>query len=176
EGQEHLLEKPFHVYVEEQVQRTPEQTAVVYMDRQLTYRELNEQANRLACALRASGIGPESIVGILADRSVELIVAVLAVWKAGGAYVPLDPDYPSDRIQFMLADSGAAVLLTQSHLLHLTQSEESAKGGARQTVMYLDDLSIYTSETTDAPSVNEPQDLAYVIYTSGTTGRPKGVM
>ncbi|MGP0580475.1 AMP-binding protein, partial [Paenibacillus peoriae] len=80
----------------------------------LTYAELNERANRLAATLRASGIGRETIVGILAERSVDLLVAVLAVWKAGGAYVPLDPDYPAERVRFMLEDSGAKVLLTQT--------------------------------------------------------------
>ncbi|MBZ6446207.1 MAG: condensation domain-containing protein, partial [Paenibacillus polymyxa] len=103
----------FHAYVEEQAQLVPDHVAVVYEGRQLTYRELNERANQLARRLRNEGIGRESIVGILSERSVDMLVGVLAVWKAGGAYVPLDADYPSERIRFMLEDSGATVLLTQ---------------------------------------------------------------
>ncbi|KAA8787881.1 AMP-binding protein, partial [Paenibacillus amylolyticus] len=110
------LAAAFHRLFEEQVQRAPESEAVVYENDRLTYAELNERANRLASTLRASGIGRESIVGIFAERSVELLVAVMAVWKAGGAYVPLDPDYPADRVRFMLEDSGAKVLLTQTPL------------------------------------------------------------
>ncbi|MGF9936327.1 AMP-binding protein, partial [Paenibacillus ehimensis] len=106
----------FHALFEQQAERTPEATAVVYENDRLTYRELNERANRLARTLRAQGVKPNRLVGILADRSTELLVGALAVWKAGGAYVPLDPDYPSDRIQFMLEDSAATVLLTQTHL------------------------------------------------------------
>ncbi|WP_157261697.1 condensation domain-containing protein, partial [Paenibacillus sp. A3] len=115
-------EKTFHRLFEEQAARTPEATAVMYEDKHLTYGELNEQANRLAYTLREGGIGRESIVGILADRSIDLLVGVMAVWKAGGAYVPLDPEYPSDRIRFMLVDSGATVLLTQTHLQDQAQA------------------------------------------------------
>ncbi|KAF6623955.1 AMP-binding protein, partial [Paenibacillus sp. EKM10P] len=106
----------FHQLFEEQAERTPETAAVVYENDRLTYAELNERANRLAATLRTSGIGRETIVGILAERSVAVLVAVLAVWKAGGAYVPLDPDYPAERVRFMLEDSGAKVLLTQTAL------------------------------------------------------------
>ena len=87
------------------------------MDKQLTYGELNERAERLAVLLREQGVGRETITGIWAERSMELLVGVLAVWKAGGAYVPLDPDYPAERIEYMLSDSEASVLLTQRHLL-----------------------------------------------------------
>ncbi|WP_046234918.1 condensation domain-containing protein, partial [Paenibacillus algorifonticola] len=116
-----LLEKTFHHLFEEQAERSPEATAVVYEEKRLTYRELNERSNRLARSLRAQGVKPDQLVGILVDRSVEMLVGVLAVWKAGGAYVPLDPDYPSDRIRFMLEDSGAEVLLTQTHLEERTR-------------------------------------------------------
>uniref|UniRef100_UPI00056C452D condensation domain-containing protein n=1 Tax=Paenibacillus massiliensis TaxID=225917 RepID=UPI00056C452D len=97
----------FHPYVEQQARLVPEHIAVVYEEQELTYRELNSRANQLARRLREEGIGRESIVGILSERSVDMLVGVLAVWKAGGAYVPLDADYPSERIRFMLADSGA---------------------------------------------------------------------
>ncbi|MGG4221706.1 AMP-binding protein, partial [Paenibacillus jamilae] len=112
----------FHAYVEEQAQLVPDHMAVVYEEQQLTYRELNERANQLARRLRKEGIARESIVGILSERSVDMLVGVLAVWKAGGAYVPLDADYPSERIRFMLEDSGATVLLTQTGLQERAQA------------------------------------------------------
>ncbi|MGW8443542.1 non-ribosomal peptide synthase/polyketide synthase [Paenibacillus sp. S33] len=191
----------FHRLFEEQAERTPEAAAVVYESDRLTYAELNERANRLAATLRASGIGRESIVGILAERSVDLLVAVLAVWKAGGAYVPLDPDYPADRVRFMLEDSGAKVLLTQTALRERAEAWLGEEELALAAVLYLDDETSYSEERTNAPigsgkltdavddgdeshqnvgtdSFHEarPEDLAYVIYTSGTTGKPKGVM
>ncbi|MBE0342341.1 amino acid adenylation domain-containing protein, partial [Paenibacillus sp. 28ISP30-2] len=174
----------FHAFVEEQAQLVPDHVAVVYEEHQLTYRKLNERANQLARKLRSEGIGRESTVGILSERSVDMLVGVLAVWKAGGAYVPLDADYPSERIRFMLEDSGATVLLTQTGLQERAQvwldeskvTSQPATGLRLQTVLALDDESLYTGDTTDVEHINEPQDLAYVIYTSGTTGRPKGVM
>ncbi|MGF9929652.1 amino acid adenylation domain-containing protein, partial [Paenibacillus ehimensis] len=168
-------EQTFHACFEAQAALVPEQTAVVYAGTQLTYRELNERANRLARTLQARGIGRESIVGVLADRSTDLLVAVLAVWKAGGAYVPLDPDYPSERIGFMLRDSGAAVLLTQTHLQERAQAWLS-EGHALEAVLCLDDEAVYAEDASNVPNSNKPGDLAYVIYTSGTTGQPKGVM
>ncbi|CAH8773155.1 non-ribosomal peptide synthetase [Paenibacillus dendritiformis] len=195
----------FHRLFEEQAERTPEAEAVVYENDRLTYAELNERANRLAATLRASGIGRETIVGILAERSVDLLVAVLAVWKAGGAYVPLDPDYPADRVRFMLEDSGAKVLLTQTALRERAEAWLGEEELALAAVLYLDDEASYSEERANAPigsgmvsgkltaavddcdeshqyvgtdSFHEarPEDLAYVIYTSGTTGKPKGVM
>uniref|UniRef100_UPI00055EA27F AMP-binding protein n=1 Tax=Paenibacillus ehimensis TaxID=79264 RepID=UPI00055EA27F len=157
----------FHALFEQQAERTPEATAVVYENDRLTYRELNERANRLARTLRAQGVKPNRLVGILADRSTELLVGALAVWKAGGAYVPLDPDYPSDRIQFMLEDSAATVLLTQTHLQERArqwvQGEQTL-----QAVLCLDDEAAYAEDASNVANVNEPHDLAYVIYTSGT--------
>ncbi|WP_240037057.1 amino acid adenylation domain-containing protein [Paenibacillus amylolyticus] len=174
----------FHRLFEEQAQCAPESEAVVYENDRLTYAELNERANRLAATLRASGIGRESIVGILAERSVDLLVAVLAVWKAGGAYVPLDPDYPSDRVRFMLEDSGAKVLLTQKPLRERAEAWLDEEELALAAVVYLDDEATYSEERANAPMSSgmddfheaRPEDLAYVIYTSGTTGQPKGVM
>nr|WP_255305609.1 AMP-binding protein [Paenibacillus sp. Mc5Re-14] len=112
----------FHAFVEEQAQLVPDHVAVVYEEQQLTYRKLNERANQLARRLRNEGIGRESIVGIWSERSVDMLVGVLAVWKAGGAYVPLDADYPSERIRFMLEDSGVTVLLTQTSLQERAQA------------------------------------------------------
>ncbi|WP_050900457.1 non-ribosomal peptide synthetase [Paenibacillus elgii] len=168
-------EQMLHVRFEEQAAKTPEHIAVVDKDKQLTYGELNERANRLAGVLRDRGIGRESIVGILADRSAETLVGVLAVWKAGGAYVPLDPDYPQERIEFMLEDSASTVLLTQTGLKERVQAW-LGQGAALQTVLCLDDEALYAGDPANLPNANEPHDLAYVIYTSGTTGRPKGVM
>ncbi|AEI41579.1 non-ribosomal peptide synthetase [Paenibacillus mucilaginosus] len=169
-------EETFHPHVEAQALRTSEATAVMYMEERLTYRELNGQANRLARKLREAGIGRESVVGILADRSVHLLVAVLAVWKAGGAYVPLDPDYPSDRISYMLRDSGAAVLLTERSLTGGPLADALGESPVLRTVLCLDDAASYAEDASNLPLINEPGDLAYIIYTSGTTGLPKGVM
>ncbi|WP_159882458.1 non-ribosomal peptide synthetase [Paenibacillus puerhi] len=169
-------ELTFHQEFERNAELYPDQTAVVYKDQRLSYRELNEKANQLAAKLRGYGVGRESLVCILADRCAELIVSVLAVWKAGGAYVPVDPGYPAERIQLMLEDSGAEVLLTQSWLTPLL-SGRTGMELAEVTVLELDDERLYAGTSPDNPPfINEPQDLAYVIYTSGTTGRPKGVM
>ncbi|WP_340028287.1 amino acid adenylation domain-containing protein [Paenibacillus sp. FSL H7-0940] len=141
----------FHRLFEEQAERTPEAEAVVYENVRLTYAELNLRANGLAATLRASGIGREEIVGILAERSVDLLVAVLAVWKAGGAYVPLDPDYPADRVRFMLEDSGAKVLLTQTLLRERAEAWLSEEELALAKVLYLDDETSYSEERENAP-------------------------
>ncbi|MEY9094723.1 amino acid adenylation domain-containing protein, partial [Paenibacillus sp. RC84] len=140
----------FHRLFEEQAERTPDAAAVVYEDKQLSYRELNERANRLAGELRAGGVGRESIVGILAERSVELLVGVIAVWKAGGAYVPLDPDYPADRIRFMLEDSGATVLLTQTSLREGAEAWLDAEETALRTILCLDDEKSYSGDGENA--------------------------
>ncbi|KTS80873.1 hypothetical protein NS115_18240, partial [Paenibacillus jamilae] len=159
----------FHAYVEEQAQLVPDHVAVVYEERQFTYRELNERGNQLARRLRNEGIGRESIVGILSERSVDMLVGVLAVWKAGGAYVPLDADYPSDRIRFMLEDSGATVLLTQTGLQERAQgwleaSRQALVGGqtegewetaAGAETMERDSLSEGVSLKSDSKSDNE---------------------
>ncbi|MBV6717582.1 condensation domain-containing protein, partial [Paenibacillus chitinolyticus] len=140
----------FHRLFEEQAVRTPDAAAVVYTDKQLSYRELNERANRLAGMLRAGGVGRESIVGILAERSVELLVGVIAVWKAGGAYVPLDPDYPADRIRFMLEDSGATVLLTQTSLREGAGAWLEAEETALRAILCLDDEQSYSGDGENA--------------------------
>ncbi|MEJ3721784.1 AMP-binding protein, partial [Paenibacillus polymyxa] len=150
----------FHTYVEEQAQLIPDHVAVVYEEQQLTYRKLNERANQLARRLRNEGIGRESIVGILSERSVDMLVGVLAVWKAGGAYVPLDADYPSERIRFMLEDSGATVLLTQIGLQEqakawLEESRQALAGG--QTESELE--TAVSAETMERDSLNEGLSL-----------------
>jgi non-ribosomal peptide synthetase component F len=106
-----------HEWIERQAVETPDAIAVTCGEDQLSYRELSERSNRLAHRLRALGVGADSLVGLCVDRSVDLVVAPLAIWKAGGAYVPLDPEYPSQRLAFMLEDSGARVLITEGRLL-----------------------------------------------------------
>ena len=159
-----------HQLFEAQVARTPEAVAVVFEDRQLTYAELNARANQLAHHLIALGVGPEVLVGICLERSLELIVGLLGILKAGGAYVPLDPSYPAKRLEFMLHDTQAPVLLTQQGLLEQLPFYEGR-------VLCLDrDWPEINSRSQDnpAPAVTS-QSLAYVIYTSGSTGTPKGV-
>ncbi|WP_459503931.1 AMP-binding protein, partial [Bacillus sp. C1] len=130
--------------------------------------ELNERANQVARVLREKGVEREAFVGIMVDRSIEAIVGVLGVLKAGAAYVPIDPTYPSERIQYMLEDSGAKYLLKQKRLY-------VPKGYAGE-VIEIDDSTLYQGEAANLEQINEPNDLAYMIYTSGSTGKPKGVM
>ncbi|WP_024933944.1 non-ribosomal peptide synthetase [Actinomadura welshii] len=149
-----------------QVARAPDAVAVAHGDDELTYAELDVRANRLAHRLRAQGVGAESVVGLCVPRGIPTVVAILGVWKAGAAYVPLDPEYPADRLAFMLADSGARLLVGRGDII---------PGSAGVTVLDLDDPRL-TETSEDPPDVPvAPQQLAYVIYTSGSTGRPKGV-
>ncbi len=158
-------------HFEKQVERTPEAVAVVHEAQQLTYGELNARINQLAQFLRATGVGRESLVGVCLERSIDMIVAVLAVLKAGGAYVPLDPAYPRDRLVFMLEDSGVAVLVTRESL------RQSLSGYAGKVVSVDHDASLIASRSKDnLVESARLENLAYVIYTSGSTGKPKGVM
>ncbi|MBX3301082.1 MAG: amino acid adenylation domain-containing protein [Nitrospira sp.] len=156
---------------EAQVARTPEAVAVVCEDKQLTYGELNGRANQLAHYLQGQGVGPDVLVGLCMERSVELVVSLLGILKAGGAYVPIDPSYPADRITYMLEDSHATLLLTEHNLREILPSTMA-------TVVCLDrDWSTIAQESSNNPlSQAGPESLAYIIYTSGSTGRPKGVM
>ena len=155
---------------EAQVQRTPNAVAVVWGDKELTYRHLNERANQIAHYLRKSGVGRDVLVGIYVERSLDMVAGILGILKAGGAYVPLDPAYPKDRIGFILENAQAPVLLTQQSLIE-TLPEHSAK------VIQLDaDWQTIARESTANPaSLASPEALAYVLYTSGSTGKPKGV-
>ncbi|HEX7333864.1 MAG TPA: amino acid adenylation domain-containing protein [Pyrinomonadaceae bacterium] len=156
---------------EAQVERTPEAIAVIFDGTNISFRELNNRANQLAHHLQSAGVREESLVGILVERSVEMLVAILGVLKAGGAYVPLDPSYPRERLSFMLEDAGVAVLLTQHHLAHSFEARSFA-------TLYLDRDSARLAElSTDNPARRSvPANAAYVIYTSGSTGKPKGVV
>jgi amino acid adenylation domain-containing protein len=155
---------------EAQAARDPHATALVFEGRKVTYEELNRRANKLAHLLRSHGVARDSFVGICMERSFEMVIALLGVLKSGGAYVPIDPTYPAERLQFMIADAGAPVLLTQSHL-------RAKLVGFEGSIVTLDacaELATFSSEN-PAP-VNSPDDLIYCIYTSGSTGRPKGAM
>jgi amino acid adenylation domain-containing protein len=156
---------------EEHVERTPDAVALVSERGTLTYRELDRRANQLAHHLRALGTGANTLVAICAERSLEMVVAILGVLKAGGAYVPLDAQYPKERLELMLEDSGAAVLLTQAHLADRMPKFAGA-------VIALDGAFPSFSPQTELapPRCAGPESLAYVIYTSGSTGRPKGVL
>ena len=157
---------------EAQVERTPDAVALLSGKEKLSYATLNARANRLARLLKDSGVGPEVIVGVLLDRSTEMVVALLAILKAGGAYVPLDPSYPRERLEFMLADSQAAVLLTND------KAVQGLDAGATR-VICLDGTwgAIIAGQSAEnLPNVATANNLAYVIYTSGSTGRPKGAM
>jgi amino acid adenylation domain-containing protein len=159
-----------HQLFEEQVEKTPDATAVIFEGKQLTYRELNSRSNQLAHYLQKLGVGSEVLVGICMERSVEMIVGCLSILKAGGAYVPLDPTYPQERLSFMLEDAQVPVLLTQQHLVERLGTQKS------EVVCLDSDWETIAQETEENPNSGVTSDnLAYVIYTSGSTGKPKGV-
>ena len=154
---------------EEQVGKTPDNIAVVFEDQKLTYRELNEKANQLARFLVSAGVSNNSIVGIMLPRSLEMMISILAVLKSGAAYLPIDPDYPSDRIEYILNDSNAKLLISFSDI--------SKALSCNTTMINLDTLCSELANLSDknlSLSINH-EDLAYIIYTSGSTGKPKGV-
>ncbi|MDN4080838.1 non-ribosomal peptide synthase/polyketide synthase [Paenibacillus polymyxa] len=161
-------DKTIHGLFEEQAERTPDHVAVQMGEQSITYLALNEQANQLARYLRTEGVGADVLVGIMADRSLDMVVGMLAVLKAGGAYVPIDPEYPEERIRYMLEDSGVRLLLTQSHLWESTTFDGK--------LVSLDEAATYTGDASNLESISGPSHLAYVIYTSGTTGKPKGTL
>ena len=161
-----------HQLIEAQAERTPQAIAVTCAEQTLSYGELNSRANQLAHKLIASGVGPDVRVGLAVERSLEMLVGLLAILKAGGAYVPLDPSYPQDRLSYMIGDSGIELLLTQSHLLERLPVPDCVRS------LMLDQ----EHDGLESYSDNNPQvcmsadNLAYVIYTSGSTGQPKGTL
>ncbi|MBW4563379.1 MAG: amino acid adenylation domain-containing protein [Mojavia pulchra JT2-VF2] len=162
-----------HQLFEAQVEKTPNAVAVVFADQQLTYRELNAKANQLAHYLQTLGVGPEVLVGICVERSLETLIGILGILKAGGAYLPLDPSYPAERLAFMLEDAQVPVLLTQQSLgIDQTHNESLQK----TTIVYLDKWETDTCGEENPVSGVTSDNLAYTIYTSGSTGRPKGVL
>lgn len=159
-----------HELFELQVKCTPDAIAVAHEDEKLTYRGLNARANRLAHHLQRLGTGPEQLVGICVDRSINMLVALLAVLKAGGAYVPLDPAYPKERLAFMINDSGLRLLIVD-------EAPDGDLADLVEDIVQLghDALTISRESSDDLIGNAKPHNLAYVIYTSGSTGRPKGV-
>ncbi|HJT58387.1 MAG TPA: amino acid adenylation domain-containing protein [Ktedonobacteraceae bacterium] len=161
-----------HTLFEQQVERTPEAVALVYQDEYLTYGELNRRANHLAHHLHCMGVGPEVLVGLYLERSLELLIGLLAILKAGGAYVPLDPRYPQERLAFLLADTRMPVILSQ-------QSLQAHLPAHSAHVLCIDSPQLMQSDSGPEPfhlQPGVPAQLAYVIYTSGSTGTPKGVL
>lgn len=158
-----------HQLFEGQAQKTPQNIALIFEGKQLTYSELNEKSNRIAWYLIEKGVKEDSVVGIMVERSMELIIGIMGILKAGGAYLPIDPDYPKDRIDFLINNSNTAILLTGEKIqqLHL----ENAYAIAVSEVLDNNNLPI-----TNLDIEYNPERLLYVIYTSGSTGNPKGVM
>jgi amino acid adenylation domain-containing protein len=183
-------EKTIHRLFEEQVDKTSDYIAVIAQgaestsprgtgpvklrrrqeirEQHITYRQLNINSNQLARVLRAKGVKPDAIVGLLVDRSIEMIVGIIGILKAGGAYLPIEPDYPPERIKYMLADSSTGILLTTGVLKENIPFD--------QEVVYLEAEKIKETEKTNLDAKCLPHHLAYIIYTSGTTGKPKGTM
>ena len=153
--------------IQEQVKRTPKAIALQYEDQSLTYKELDKRSNELAKILISQGVKPGTLVGIFANRSLDMMIGLLGVLKAGGAYLPLDPSFPSERLAFMVEDSGASIILTQTSLLNDVPENKAQ-------VICLDALEDFSSTKKKAKPA-KPDDLAYIIYTSGSTGKPKGV-
>jgi amino acid adenylation domain-containing protein len=157
-----------HELIEAQVKRTPDAVALVSENEALTYRELNGRANQLAHYLRKLGVGPDAVVGVFAERSIEMVVGLLATIKAGGAYLPIDPNCPVDRLAFILGDAKPCAVLAQRNLV------ERLPRNLPEIVLLDEDL--VGESDADLASGARPDDLAYVIYTSGSTGQPKGAM
>ena len=154
------LDACLHQLIEAQAARTPDSPAVVFESHSATYRELDRRANALAARLRALGVGPEAIVGLCVERSLDMVVGILGILKAGGAYLPIDPAFPSERVAYMLSDSNAKAVVTNGRLRP-----------SHTRVLRTEDL----GEADKVSHQARPNNLAYVIYTSGSTGRPKGV-
>ncbi|TXC66083.1 AMP-binding protein [Piscinibacter aquaticus] len=162
-------EQTVHALFEAQVRLRPQAQALVFEGQSLSYAELNARANRLAHHLRSLGAGPGARVGVWLERSTGMVEAVLGVLKAGAAYVPLDPAFPQDRIDYMMADAGLAVVLTQERL-----ASTLAADSPRVVCLDRDAAELAAQPAQDPPVQGGAGDLAYVIYTSGSTGRPKG--
>lgn len=162
---QHLL---IHQLFEQQAAAVPGNIAVICGGRSFTYKELNERANHLACALGKFGLSPDDRVGLLVERTVDRIASMLAVMKAGAAYVPMEPGYPQERLAFIIQDSGMSLLMASSNLSGIV----AYKG----PVIDITDETLYTGEASQPGCHTAPHNLAYILYTSGSTGKPKGVM
>ncbi|MBT2336868.1 AMP-binding protein, partial [Variovorax paradoxus] len=160
--------EPVHRMIEQRARKQPDATALLFADESLSFAELNRRANRLAHRLIALGVGPEVLVGIAMERSVEMVMAILGVLKAGGAYVPMDPEYPAERLAYMVQDSGIELLLTQRSLVDCVPDCRAL------TVLEVDATDLGGEPDSDPQVALHGENLAYVIYTSGSTGKPKG--
>lgn len=160
-----------HQLFENQVRCAPDRVAVRFEEQQWTYRELNERSNQLARYLQRLGVKQNCLVGVCMERSLEMVVALLAILKAGGAYVPIDPDYPPERVAFMLEDAAPGVVLTHNAIAARLRNLD-----ARLVIVDRDWDRIATQQAEDLAPATRPESLAYMIYTSGSTGRPKGAM
>jgi amino acid adenylation domain-containing protein len=175
-------DRTLHGLIEDQVLRTPGATAVTFGGSSLTYAGLDARANQVAHRLLAEGVGPGSLVGVCAERSLELPAGLLGILKTGAAYVPLDPEYPAERLEFMLADAAAPVVLSQRRLIDgdpapgVQGDAATALAACGATVLALDRPELWDGQPATAPAgAGDPLSAAYMIYTSGSTGRPKGV-
>lgn len=162
-------DKTIHRWFEEQAEITPHETAIVFEDKKLTYGELNVRANKLANGLRKMGVGANATVGLMVCRSSEMIIGIIGILKAGGAYMPIDTEFPSERIKYMLEDSGTRLLLTQKQFF-----EKVANTSVQ--IIDIEEEGVYVGDGSNIEPINTSSNLAYVMYTSGSTGRPKGVM
>jgi amino acid adenylation domain-containing protein len=173
-GADYPKDKCIQQLFEEQVKRTPDAIALEFEDKQITYRELNHRTNQLAHYLISLGIGREKLVGICVERSMEMVIGLLAILKAAGAYVPLDPAYPRERLRFMLEDANISVLVTQENLLERIQ--HAGLSTQHLDVCFDRDAPNIEKQSRENPSTKiRSHNLAYIIYTSGSTGNPKGV-
>ncbi|MBU3179466.1 non-ribosomal peptide synthetase, partial [Clostridium estertheticum] len=166
---EYPRDKTINELFEEQVEKAPSNIAVVFEDKEITYKELNERSNSLARNLREKGVGPDVIVGIMVECSVEMIVGIMGILKAGGAYLPIDPEYPEGRIEYILENSKAKIVLTQSKFNEKIENKKI-------DICDLNNEGLYKRNNDNLDKIANEENLAYVIYTSGTTGNPKGVM
>jgi len=164
-------DKTIHQLFEEQVERTPEDIALLYDNRPLTYRELNKKANQLARHLLNCGVKTETLVAISMERSLELIIGIFGILKSGAAYVPLDPTFPNERLDLILKDSKTPILITSSNL-----KDKFIHYSGKFILMDLDQKEIDKNSSENMSALSRSENLAYVIYTSGSTGKPKGVL
>ena len=171
-------DKTIHELFTEQVNKTPDTIAVVCDDQQLTYAELNQRSNQLARYIQKAyqqqaghTLEPDSLIGLCIERSLEMIISILAILKAGGAYVPIDPNYPLERIHYILEDTRTQLVLTQE-----TLREKLEQCDTKVCLLEVDKQAYLSENRADLPRLATAKHLAYVIYTSGTTGKPKGVM
>lgn len=167
-GVEYPRETPLAELIERQVLKNPRAVAIVFGDQSLTYKELNDRANQFARELVKNGAGPDGLVGIFLERSLDMMVALLAIVKAGAAYLPMDPNLPRSRLEHMLKDSGLGIVVTQVDLV-------ASLPGFAGAIVHVDTDDWRSNESENLGIVVKPMDLAYVIYTSGSTGKPKGV-